>query len=449
MNFIDVYKIFIIFKFNLLMESVPEDNKNDEIHFKKINIFGDSGVGKTSLISCMENFSDDNFAIKEDLKKSSIEDSFKISSSIVEQIKQIIFNINDQRKVYYNIYETSINRYNEIKINLDVLLQQTECIIIMWNNSDTDTFDNIQNLILTIKDLKENIFDKTPIFLVQNKIDLELNDSRVSRSEKDIINIINEIKNGHPNIIHKKISLLNQEDYLGLILEIDRKLNNQIEKKNKEIYELVNFKYPFNLYKNITNKTYNKNLINIILLGETNTGKTSFLLYLDDQPIDNVKSTIGINDFNIFANVCDENVKIKISDTAGQERYNSLSDNLIKKAHGFLLFFDVTNKTTFESLYNYIDKIKSYNGSNEIILIGNKIDDNEHRRVQKQDAKKYAEKKDIKYYECSSKYGINILEVLNEITFMSFRRYKETYKKAKNSIPIEKKENIKNNFLCC
>ena len=280
------------------MESVPEDNKNDEIHFKKINIFGDSGVGKTSLISCMENFSDDNFAIKEDLKKSSIEDSFKISSSIVEQIKQIIFNINDQRKVYYNIYETSINRYNEIKINLDVLLQQTECIIIMWNNSDTDTFDNIQNLILTIKDLKENIFDKTPIFLVQNKIDLELNDSRVSKSEKDIINIINEIKNGHPNIIHKKISLLNQEDYLGLILEIDRKLNNQIEKKNKEIYELVNFKYPFTLYNK---RPYRKNQINITLSGDTNTGKTSFLLYLEKKPIDNLRPTIGINDFYIFA----------------------------------------------------------------------------------------------------------------------------------------------------
>ena len=219
------------------MESVPEDIENDIIHFQKINIFGDSGVGKTSLISCMENFNNDNFEIKEDLNKSSNDNSFKVTSSIVEQIKRVIFNINKERKVYYNIYETSINRYNEIKINLDVLLQQTECIIIMWNNSDTDTFDNIQNLVLTIKDLFGNIFDKTPIFLVQNKMDLELNNSkssRCSRSEKDINNTINEIKNGHHNIIHKTSSLLNKDDYQEIIFEIYRQLNNQVEKKIKK-----------------------------------------------------------------------------------------------------------------------------------------------------------------------------------------------------------------------
>ena len=431
------------------MESVPEDIENDIIHFQKINIFGDSGVGKTSLISCMENFNNDNFEIKEDLNKSSNDNSFNVTSSIIEQIKKVIFNINDERKVYYNIYETSINRYNEIKINLDVLLQQTECIIIMWNNSDTDTFDNIQNLVLTIKDLFGNIFDKTPIFLVQNKMDLELNNSkssRCSRSEKDINNTINEIKNGHHNIIHKTSSLLNKDDYQEIIFEIYKQLNNQVEKKNKEIYDLVKFKYPFNIYHN-NNKDnkYRKNQINqinIILLGDTNTGKTSFLYYLDGKAIDNVISTVGINDYHILANVCDEIVKITIMDTAGQERYNSLSNDSTKKAHGFLLFFDVTNKTTFNSLDSYIDKIKLYNDSNEIILLGNKID-NEHREVLKEDAKKYAENKQIKYYECSSKYGINILEVLNEITFMSFRRYKETYKNDRNSIPIKKEEKHK------
>ena len=435
------------------MESLLEDNQNDTIHFHKINIFGDSGVGKTSLISCMENFTDDNFEIKEDLHKNSNEVSFEASSSIVEQIKKLIFNINESKKVYYNIYETSINRYNEIKINLDVLLKQAECIIIMWNNSDTDTFDNILNLVLTIKDSKDITFDNIPIFLVQNKIDLELNESKsskaskASRSEKDIINTINEIKNGHSNIIHKKISLLNKNDYQELILDIDRKLNNKVEKKNKEIYDLVKFKYPFNIDKMNPDNSYRKNTINIVLLGDSNTGKTSFLLYLDEKPIDNGISTVGINDYPIFADVCDENAIIKIMDTAGQERYNSLSNDLTKKAHGFLLFFDVTNKSTFDSLDNYIERIKLYNDSNEIILLGNKIDENEHREVQKQDAKTYADNKDIKYYECSSKYGINILEVLNEITFMSFKRYKETYKNDDNSI-IEKKDNQNNKSGC-
>ena len=436
--------------FFIKMESVYEDNKNDTIHFHKINIFGDSGVGKTSLISCMENFNDDNIIIKGDLQKNPNEDSFIATSSIVEQIKKVIFNINDKRKVYYNIYETSINRYNEIKINLDVLLKQTECIIIMWNNSDNDTFDNIQNLVLTIKDSKDIIFDNIPIFLLQNKIDLELNESKSSkksRSEKDIINTINEIKNGHSNIIHKKISLLNKDDYQELIFDIDRKINNQVEKKNKEIYDLVKFRHPFNKYKEITDNSYRKNPIIIPLLGDSNTGKTSFLLYLEEQPIDNVVTTVGINDFYIFANVCDENALIRIMDTAGQERFNSLTNDLTKKAQGFLLFFDVTNENTYKSLDKYIESIKLYNDTNKIILLGNKIDESEHREVQKQKAKVYADERDIKYYECSSKYGINIFEILNEITFMSFQRYKETNKNDENSI-IEKKDNLNNRGFC-
>ena len=66
-------------------------------------------------------------------------------------------------------------------------------------------------------------------------MDLELNkSSRDNRSEKDIIDIINEIKIGHPNIIHKTTSLLNKDDYLEIILDIYRQLNNQVEKKIKK-----------------------------------------------------------------------------------------------------------------------------------------------------------------------------------------------------------------------
>ena len=435
------------------MESVPEDSNKDTFYIQKINIFGDSGVGKTSLITCMEHFSDENFVIKEDLRKSSNNDSFKDNSSIVEQIKRVKFKINEDKKEdYYNIYETSIYRYNEIKINLDILLEQTECVIIMWNNSDTDTFENIKNLVLTIKSVKENNYNDIPIFLVQNKIDLELNESRSSktnRSVKDINETINEIKKEYPNLIHKKTSLLNKDDCQELIFEIYRKLENQVQKKNKEDYELVRFKYPFKQKENFSRNLYKKNQITIVLLGDSNTGKTSFLHYLFRLPIDKVISTIAISERLILAEVCDEKALINIMDTAGQERYNSLSNIPSKKAHGFLLFFDVTNKNTFDSLDYYIERIKLYNESNEIILIGNKIDDLENRKVQKEKAKEYAENQQIKYYECSSKDGINIIEVLNEITFKSYKRYKETNKNNDISISIKKKENQQTKFCYC
>ena len=44
-------------------ESVENKNKSKNLeHYKKINIFGDYGVGKSSLIALMEHFDDDNFS---------------------------------------------------------------------------------------------------------------------------------------------------------------------------------------------------------------------------------------------------------------------------------------------------------------------------------------------------------------------------------------------------
>ena len=46
------------------MKTPNNENENSDIkHYQKINIFGDSGVGKTSLISLMENYDNDNFNI--------------------------------------------------------------------------------------------------------------------------------------------------------------------------------------------------------------------------------------------------------------------------------------------------------------------------------------------------------------------------------------------------
>ena len=183
------------------MESYPEYENNKFIYFQKINIFGDSEVGKTSLINCMLNYENDNFEIKPGSNRSSKGDY----NQIVQQIKLVKFKINENRKVYYNVYETSLNRYDAIKVNLDVLLGQTECIIIMWNNSDPETFDHIPNLVDSIEEALNG--SKIPIILIQNKMDLELNDSKASKTEEEFNQDIEKVKKSHPNVIHKKISL--------------------------------------------------------------------------------------------------------------------------------------------------------------------------------------------------------------------------------------------------
>lgn len=160
-----------------------ENNKNDKyVHYQKINIFGEPYVGKTSLISLMENYDSNIFQ----LDFNSSEESFYTSSGMVEQVKQIEINLNEDRNLYFNVYKTNIDRFDSIKMNLDTLLVQTECIIIMWDNSSPKTFENIPPLISTIEDsLKQNEF-KVPIFVLQNKMDLKFDLDEISVAKEKI-----------------------------------------------------------------------------------------------------------------------------------------------------------------------------------------------------------------------------------------------------------------------
>jgi len=113
-------------------------------------------------------------------------------SSLVEQIKKIKIKINEEGNLCLNIYETNIDRYDLIKKNLETLLFQTECIIIMWDNN-VRTFENIFQLFKNIKYCLNNITDRNvPFILLQNKTDLNLNQD--NDFDIDIDKSIEEIK---------------------------------------------------------------------------------------------------------------------------------------------------------------------------------------------------------------------------------------------------------------
>ena len=174
--------------------SIIENHKNDElVHFFKINIFGETGVGKSSLISLFENYNNNEYTIKKEQNKEcdneSIDSESENISSISEEIKRIVIEFNEIRNLYFNICETNLNNYDSIKMNLDTLLYQTECIIIIWDNNNPETFDNIPNFASTIKaGIEENKFKKVPIYIIRNKMDLKNND------EKEINQSIEQIE---------------------------------------------------------------------------------------------------------------------------------------------------------------------------------------------------------------------------------------------------------------
>ena len=156
----------------------------------------------------------------------------------------------------------------------------------------------------------------------------------------------------------------------------------------------------------------NEDIINIMTLGISSVGKTSFIFRFTENTFQNlIISTIGI-DFKVKI-IEIENIKYKLIfyDTAGQEKFKSVAPNLIKKAHGIIIMYDITNKSSFNSIPDIIKNIKEEKGNDfPMILIGNKIDLEQDREIKKEQGEDLASKNGIEFFEISNKEGINVQE---------------------------------------
>ena len=92
-------------------------------------------------------------------------------------------------------------------------------------------------------------------------------------------------------------------------------------------------------------------IFKLIIIGDSTTGKTNILSrYLNNKFEKISKSTIGVELGNKTFNIKNNIVNCQIWDTAGQERYSSMTKAYYKGARGALIVYDITKKTTFESV---------------------------------------------------------------------------------------------------
>ena len=170
----------------------------------------------------------------------------------------------------------------------------------------------------------------------------------------------------------------------------------------------------------------------ILLLGDSSVGKTCFLMRYTDNTFQDIHmSTIGL-DYKL-KNVQLENgkmVKIQVWDTAGQDRFRSITKNYYKGAHGIVLIYDVTENKSFENVKNWMNQIKEeISDKVSIILIGNKIDDEEHRKVTTEQGESMAKEFGIMFFECSAKTGENIDGIFNDLV----RKVVDNFSKSSDS----------------
>ena len=158
----------------------------------------------------------------------------------------------------------------------------------------------------------------------------------------------------------------------------------------------------------------------ILLLGNMNVGKTCLITrYVNGIFKGEYIGTVGleVNSKNEIIN--DTNVLVKLWDTAGQERFRALTPSYLRNAEGVMLIYDITSSESFEDLKSWLDSLKTHFGEKNliipIVIVGNKIDLEDMREIQKNNAIKFANEYNYKYFEVSAKTGEGVDDAVREL----------------------------------
>ena len=138
-----------------------------------------------------------------------------------------------------------------------------------------------------------------------------------------------------------------------------------------------------------TNKKVVKN--KLVLLGDVFVGKTALgHRFSCDEFKENTQSTLGAQFVTHSIEMDKHIMQFDIWDTAGQERFKSLGALYYKNSKGALVVFDITHEKTFTKAKEWIDELME-NADPDILitLVGNKIDLEQDRKVQKSEVEEY------------------------------------------------------------
>ena len=186
----------------------------------------------------------------------------------------------------------------------------------------------------------------------------------------------------------------------------------------------------------------------IITIGDSDVGKTSIIRrYLYNMFDSDNMATIGVNfSYKVITLKNKVNVKIKLIDTAGQEKFKSLAKSYYKNADAALFVFALNDLDSFNHINDWVKSFKENNGASiPIYLIGNKFDIENKTVEQTQIDEFLKEYNTFKYYPASAASGHNIEKVFSDLAEEINKNFKIGEQKA---IKLEKQSPKKKGFNC-
>lgn len=162
--------------------------------------------------------------------------------------------------------------------------------------------------------------------------------------------------------------------------------------------------------------------IKIILLGEAGVGKTNLINVFFNKKFNSLSDSTASPEFSQKKiKIGNNTYTLDVWDTAGQEKFSSITKIFVKGAHIVIFVYDITKEETFQRLPFWVKTVDELLWENSIFgLAANKIDLYAKEKVTKEQGKKYAEDIDAVFCETSAKEdakGFNdfILTLVNKV----------------------------------
>jgi small GTP-binding protein len=168
-------------------------------------------------------------------------------------------------------------------------------------------------------------------------------------------------------------------------------------------------------------------MFKILLLGDSGVGKSSLLLrYTKHEFNVDMRSTIGVEFALKYLKMDNFQLKVQIWDTAGMERYRSITSAYYKGAKGVIIVYDICREKSFENVDKWIEDFKSKADEDAVILlIGNKNDLDDKREVNKEEAELKAQKNKFAFMETSAKDNNNVDKAFETLFKEIVKNYKD------------------------
>ena len=205
----------------------------------------------------------------------------------------------------------------------------------------------------------------------------------------------------------------------------------------------------------------------MIVIGDPGVGKSCLAgRAIKDKFDPKYTPTIGFEFLTYNVDIEDKKVKLQIWDTCGQEMYRSLISNFYRNTSLAMMVYSIDSRESFNHINIWLKEVKIHSHPDvKIILIGNKSDLENERKVTYEEAKKFQEENKLLYFgETSAKTGSNAKEAFNKAAKILFKEHLKYRTRAQNisfsdnysessyntNVPTKLvKVNTKRNSNCC